>query len=531
MSQSRFVLLLLLSLVVLAFGAQFLIDGRIDNIAAATVVTASSLLVLLYLLWTSALQTHPLSTFALLGFCLTTHMGALLAQSATGTSLTNDLRQPLNTFMTLGFYQLVAVASHALYRLFYKTPSMTSTSRPPPIFRSLLQGLKLYAVPTVGALWLMGFIGLFSLLLSGGEGLLNRVAQGANFVAWAPFLIPMYATQQGPAYCNTRRHYLLLGLYALVIVLYGLAANARGMMLAGIMTVALFALLQILRSSRKVTSKQVFRVGVLAVVAAALAIPVGDLVTAMAVARKDRGKVSTYKMVENTLYFATQPQILREQRQRDRFVSLREGYDEVYFANPLISRLVETKFHDNALYFGSRLSDRDARRIFDTTGEFLWATLPQPVLKAFDVEIDKGTLNFSMGDYMSYLGGAGNAGVLGSFRTGSGIAQGIAIFGLGFWPLMFLFFPILFLAVDVLAYRARDGAVVISALGMLGIWRMFQYGISAESLQYLIQSVIRALPQNILLFVVIFYIARKLDGGLRGLGSSRRDRDGLPATS
>jgi hypothetical protein len=531
MSQSRFVLLLLLSLVLLAFGAQFLIDGRIDNIAAATVVAASSLLVVLYLLWTSALQTHPLSTFALLGFCLTTQMGALLAQSAAGSSLTDNLRQPLATFATLAFYQLVAVASHALYRIFYKTPKMTATLKSPPIFRSVLQSLKLYAVPTVGALWFMGFMGLFCLLVSGGDGLVSRIAQGANFVAWAPFLIPMYATQQGPGYCNTRRHYVMLGFYALLIVLYGLAANARGMMLSGVMTVVLFALLQILRSPQPVTSKQVFRVAVLGVVMAALSIPVADLVTAMVVARKDRGKVSTYKMVENTLYFATQPQILREQRLRDRFISLRDGYDEVYFASPLIGRLVETKFHDNALYFGSRLSDRDARRITDTTEELLWATLPQPILKAFDVEIDKTSLNFSMGDYISYLGGAGAAGGLGGFRTGSGIAQGMAIFGPGFWPLMFVLFPVLFLAVDVLAYRARDGVVMVSALGMLGLWKMFQYGISAESLQWLIQAVLRTLPQSILLFIIIFFIARKLDGGLRSLGKSRPDRDGLLASS
>jgi ABC-type arginine transport system permease subunit len=68
--------------------------------------------------------------------------------------------------------------------------------------------------------------------------------------------------------------------------------------------------------------------------------------------------------------------------------------------------------------------------------------------------------------------------------------------------------PILFMALDLLAYRSVHGSVFVSSLGMLGIWRMFQYGISGESLQYLFMAVVRGLPQNIVLFLLVFYFAR-----------------------
>ena len=79
MRSSRFMVALLLVLALLAFAAQFAIDFTPDNIAASCVVLASSLAILLYILWTGAIQTHPLSTFAIFGFCVTSQLGALLA--------------------------------------------------------------------------------------------------------------------------------------------------------------------------------------------------------------------------------------------------------------------------------------------------------------------------------------------------------------------------------------------------------------------------------------------------------------------
>jgi len=119
-----------------------------------------------------------------------------------------------------------------------------------------------------------------------------------------------------------------------------------------------------------------------------------------------------------------------------------------------------------------------------------------------------------MGDYLSYLGGAGD---LGGFKTGSGFGQGMAMFGYFFPLLYFCLCPILFWSVDLLSYRAAQGGMLVSALGMLGIWRMFQYGITAESLQYLFMAVVRGLPQNIVMFLLTLTLARSGAGMLASL--------------
>jgi hypothetical protein len=279
------------------------------------------------------------------------------------------------------------------------------------------------------------------------------------------------------------------------------------------MTIALFALLSAMRSTLQVSAAQVAKLGVLAVVLGALSIPVSDLVTAMAIARKSRGNVSAVKMVEESIYYFQQPNLLDAQRQQAKFISVQSSYDETYFASPLMARLIETKFHDNALYFSSRLNTQDEARLLDITGDFFWATLPDPMLKAMKIDVDKKNQDFSMGDYISYLAGAGE---LGGRKTGSGFAHGISIFGY-FFPLIYLLVcPILFLAQDLMSYRSPSEGVAVSTLGMLGIWNMFQYGISAESLQGIFMSVARGLPQRIILFLLVLHIARV---GSRMLGS------------
>ena len=509
MSNARFIVMALLTLALAAFAAQFSIDFSAENIAAACIVLASSLAVLLYINWTGAIQTHPLSTFALFGFCVTTQLGALLVQSATWTPLALNLRQPVETFATLALYQGIALVAHGMYRLF----SQPARPKKSSLIRAGLEKLGLYATPTVGTLWIMGLIGLFTFLISGGEGVGSKVAHGLTFVAWAPFLIPMYVLQQGSGYCNVKKNYAFLTLYMGLIALLGIAANARGLMLSGAMTIALFALLSAMRSTQKITASRVAKVGVTAILMGALSIPVTDLVTAMVIARKVRGHASTAKMVEETFYYFQQPQLLNAQREKNKFISVQSKYDETYFASPLMGRLVETKFHDNALYFSSRISLQDEEKMLDITGDFFWSTLPDPMLKAMAIDVEKKDLNFSMGDYISHLGGGGE---LGGRKTGSGFAQGISIFGY-FFPLIYLLVcPILFLAHDLLTYRSPSGRVLVSTLGMLGIWNLFQYGISAESLQGIFMGVARGLPQKIILFLLIFHIARV---GSRMLGS------------
>ncbi|RJP72635.1 MAG: hypothetical protein C4535_00205 [Comamonadaceae bacterium] len=520
MSNGRFVLVSLMALALLALTAQLFIDFTTENIASACIVFVSSMAILLYLLWTPAIKTHPLSTFAIFGFCMTTQLGALLGQTALLTSLANNLRQPMETFATLAGFQAVAMLAHTGYRWLLNPPGREGQSPP----RQLLDKLGLYRVPGTGALWLMGYVGMLAFLIgSAREGTFGKVLQGMTFLTWAPFLIPMYLLQLGERYCNARRQYPHLVFFAGLVVLLGLAANARSIIFSGFVSIALFALLMVLRNADPVSPKRVLRLGLLGLVLAALAIPVSDLATAMVVARKVRGSVSAVQMVTETFHYLGQPEALEGERQRVRDEALNK-YDEFYLANPLLARLVETKFHDNSLYFVSLFSSSDSVRLAETTGDMLWSILPDPVLKALSVDVDKRDLKFSMGDYLSHLG---QGGPLGGYRTGSMLAQGVALLGVGFAALYFLCCLLVFAVIDLLSYRPRGGPVLLSAMGMLMVWELFLNGITADSLHAWLGLVIRTLPQALFFFLLLAGVAR-FSGWLFSGSPSRGFRDRAP---
>ena len=497
MTISRFVNTFLIVMTILAFLAQFFIDSSTENIATSTIILFSGLSTILYFRWSDALETHPLSSFAIFGFCITSILGALLVQSASSLAVSDNLRQPLVTFSMLAVYLAIAIIAHSLYRLITK-PS--DTKKIGLIIRAF-DALKVYEVPTAPVLAVVGFFGLFCVLLSR----VLPVANGFSFFVFAPFLIPIYSLQIGKAYCNIKLYYIFLAFHTSVIVMLAMFFNARGSMLAGLAMVGLLFVLSAMRSQNKLTLPLLFRAAAAMLLAVVLSFPASDLVTAMVVVRNQRSHVSPVVMIENTIKAFNNPEKLEKYSKQQMAEKFRSSYDEYYIENPILARFVTTKFHDNAIYFAGRMSDKDVDDLIRLTGDFFWITLPQPFLDALKIDINKTDLQFSMGDVLANKA----VGIqLGGFRTGSIFGQGSAIFGTLFPFVYFAMCFILFAALDIFSKRSANGVIVISVIGMLNLWQNFIFGITADSLYELFLGVVRGVPQLVLLYFITFSIAK-----------------------
>ena len=82
MTIAKFINNALIFLTLVAFSAQLIIDFTTINIATSCIILASGISTLLYFRWSKALDSHPLSSFALFGFCISSLLGALWAQSS-----------------------------------------------------------------------------------------------------------------------------------------------------------------------------------------------------------------------------------------------------------------------------------------------------------------------------------------------------------------------------------------------------------------------------------------------------------------
>jgi hypothetical protein len=351
----------------------------------------------------------------------------------------------------------------------------------------------------------MGLMGLFFVLLAN----ISPVARGLSFVAWVPFLIPIYLQQVGPSYCNANKNYILLLMYAVLIALVAMAFNVRSMMLSGIATIALVSFLIGLRSDKIVSIKMLSRIAFFIVFGIALSWPVSNMVTAMAIARADRGKVSGAEMVSKTL------ETFQNQGKIDSFrkeVLVRESlslYDEGYIKNPFAARFVITQFHDNAMYFAGKVSDKGAEQVRSLSGDFFWATLPQPILDSLKIDVNKDKMYFSMGDVLVNLA----VGLpLSGQKTGSIFGQGWVMFGMFFSFIYFFICLILFTAIDLFAFRTSDGKVEPAVIGMLNVWTNFLFGITGDSLHYLFIGVVRGVIQTVALYSIVFSISKAISG-------------------
>jgi hypothetical protein len=231
---------------------------------------------------------------------------------------------------------------------------------------------------------------------------------------------------------------------------------------------------------------------------------ISDFVTATAIARQFRGDLPPSAMIEETVRTFFDTTRIDTYRQREEIRGLTDLFGEYYLANPIWARFVETKFHDNAFFWTTDLSPQQTTAIQQVTVDRFYAVLPDPFLRFFALDVDKAVTEFSMGDYFIYLR---SGRPLGGFVTGSMLAHGEVV-APDFFPLIyFVICIVLFLVWESLTFLEKtSGRRLISVLVMLAAWPLFIYGITAESLNHMFNSLIRTLPQNMLLYLILYHI-------------------------
>jgi len=501
------ILRLLAALAVISAIAQVPIDPSIENLTCVCWVLVSTFTMLIYIGMTHTTESQPLSTLSLLGFCITTQLGALLAQSAAWTPLRSSLYVPVATFSMLAICQGIAVLVHAGYcHFFFETPIDKR------LVRGALKWAGLYELPPSRALWIMGYIGLISWMLGQDKGVIGRVADGFRFLTWAPFLIGNYHKQAGESYCNAHLHRILIIIFSLLIVALGVALNFRQIMFFGIVTIALLHLSSGLRNESAVKSTQMIKLAVAIAAALALAGPVSDLATAMVVARTHRGKISELEMISTTIDVMKHPYLIAAYRAREKSEQSFSRYAESYIANPLLTRLVETKFHDNSLYFSRLLTPAQVEALSAYTIQSGSVILPEPLFRLLNINVPKTELQFSLGDFLAHL----TRGMrLGGFKTGSALVQIYVLFGL-LSPFIYALFCLMTYAVfDLLSVRESLASAHLSALAMMRVWLFFIYGITAESLGAIGYTVLRDIPQMIAIYCALLWLCKNMVPGCK----------------
>jgi hypothetical protein len=483
---------------------QALIEFNVVHYWCVLLATVSSVATTAYVLDINRFRAHPMSMIVVLGYNVSALSGALLVQTATLRSLTYNLQVPLATFSALTAVQFLVLGLH----WGYVRSGVLQAIRRRLTYRSLAP-LGFFDPPSNGQLWFMGFVGCAALWTTDvslrdqvefGDVTLKFIQGLAPFTI-APFLIPLarYVFADGAR----RVQWSAIGAYFVFLVFIGIARNSRTTFASGMLTIGLIYLTcvlseRIILSPKKLVWALVILLGSVPILSA-----LSNIATAMVIARDQRSVSTPLELVSLTIDAYLDSNALKYRRWEESIVTV-GLYNEVYVSNPMLARFVYTKFVDlniaEVLALGSSDIDK-ARELFLKR---VLAILPTPVLNVVAPNLDKKDLAFSSGDFYSAV----MYGVpLGGYRTGSSIADGLAITNVFYFLLLAVIVLINFIFFDSLT-KFKGGWPIYSGVALLNIWVVFTNGVVSESVAQQVGSVVRGFPEMLVVYGLMFQVSR-----------------------
>jgi len=257
-----------------------------------------------------------------------------------------------------------------------------------------------------------------------------------------------------------------------------------------------------LQDPTSITTRTIRRLTALTVAVTIGIVLFADLAVAMVINRDKVAILKPRELIEETFKTLADRPRLQQYRQAAQDGADFKRYDEAYLDNPVIARFSETKFHDNNIHIAIRSTAAERRAIWQLTEDKVLSILPQPVLDAMDLKVDKNELMFTFADYNRYLT-EGTNGTPGGNATGTMCGHIIAPFGLAWAP--FVVVRVLLPSYVILdSFARRGGGFDIAPMAMCSTWVIFIYGLGGDSLVYSIGFYLRDFPQRLALYLLVY---------------------------
>lgn len=484
------------------------------NIVGSFIVLLTWCLVNNIVLKAYNIRKYTFSCFILLGFYFTQFGLPVIFTLLEGKALIFNLNYPVSVFIHSFLAFLVLLSAFNLYKnhINFIRKSLTT----------LLQKWKIYEIPTKGQFWIIGILGLASIVLQkvifGGFGEAKHTSEFLSFLtgiqpySYLPLLLMF------PAVFSNRENYqklkvppVLIIAYIAILVVLGIMANSRGLFMQGITIVGLVYFLGLIAGR---LDFQILKARNVLIVFAGIWLitgPLSDLGTAMVSVRGIRGDIPPKLLMEETFHTYQDKEALRVYRKlADNNV---QDWDERYFDNIFLSRFSNLKFSDASLHQAFQINNPDGQMQEIVYDKYL-SVFPQPLLNLLDVPLNKNFYtNASFGDFL-YMRNSGTG--YGGHRTGNFLGMGLASFGWWYLGILFIGAVLLFNFIDSFVLY-KNGSYQLSVIGLLSILFCFTYfGIStpSESVTSVFHYITRGWIETVLLYILLLWIAKRLSAVL-----------------
>jgi hypothetical protein len=423
----------------------------------------------------------------------------LLATIVEGKPITFGFERPYETFM----YEIILFLISSL--CFYLACKNAGTKGSNNLIQQVLYRLDFYkTTPTI--LWFMGLVGLLIRIYNFGSedvefgDVGGKFLLGLDYLMYAPLCL-VFPSLLKIKYSNRK----ILIAYGVFIFILNFASNSRRQIIIPIGITLLLFFLYLVKNNLKITdyfskTKLLF-IGIGFVVLLNL---LSTISNAMLYTRSLRDDINKVELLKKTIEVSQNKELLKElkkikETEGNMLASYNKGWTEYYVDNFMLQRYANMRITDETLFYAEKkgYGNIQMQELFYKN---IIALFPGPILKAFNIKLDKSTLIFSRGDL---LYGSG----FGGFRVTSHLADGLATFGYWYFIFQFIATFLVFKLLNTLILISKKG-VKYGAFALMNVFTFLGMFRNAQGMIADVGYILRGYLQGIFTYLLIYYLVK-----------------------
>jgi len=380
--------------------------------------------------------------------------------------------------------------------------------------QKFLYKIGFYNNYNAAVLWGLGFFGLAMRLLHFSTGQVEYGDAGGKFLSALQYL--MYAPMcllfpKLLGFPETNKKWV--NIYVISIFVLNIASNSRQAIITPLATYALLFVLNMLRNKidfLKLISPAKLIIGGLAIIY--LLGVLSDLSLAMLATRTIRKDVSKGELFSETISIYQDEQqmqklrnlsetVLEENGGESEAVSYKNGWDESYIDNFMVNRYANLRITDQILYYVDIVGWNSEMMQTDFYNR-IFLILPTPVLTFFNIELSKEQMAFSRADLISSSPVRGR-------RVTSHVGDGLATFGIWYFPIQFILFYVLFKLLNCISIF--NGSVTMySAYGLMNLFSFLALFRNANGCLVDLGYILRGFWEGLFTYLVVLFVVKRI---------------------
>lgn len=444
-----------------------------------------------------------------LGICF--YFMPLLMTLVEGKPLTFRFQNPYLTFN----YQLLNLVMLILaFRLCLRI------YRPNNVLSKLWNKIGYFTPPSDKQIWVMGFIGIFSLVflltIMGTEdaeaenlGFLGHLLGVTKVFAYFPILLFFKKLYSNNTFTKTEKRPIII--YLVVLAALGLATGKRTMIFSSFVTIAMCYIVPLFSENKKFFSRKSVVYGFIAVFL--VTGPIADLAAAMALGRDNQGQTGAGKTFDNIIELYQDKEKLHTLynlmlARTDNGGDNLSGWSEYYVDNIMMDRFCNLRVCDMTIGYAKKLGF-DNYVMHEYMGNQVLFVLPTPILQSLGIHVNKFELQYTPGDLLSME--SLNLRSYHGYRVAGDVGVGLYLWGeMYFVYAFFIYFAMFFFLSSLVKTNFNSTLLVFPLPVLCDLFRYFLFFNNATGIVGVVTTLLRTGWQAIVVYCVVVFVLKKI---------------------